>query len=260
MEVPGPMRTLLTIAAVLTLAACASPAAPTPMPEAPSADPTPSPAVSSAATSGCSVGSGTCLGPLTAGTYTTTTFETPLRYYVSDGWANYEDLPGNFLLVPPGADLAGVDAGTADYIGVYDGVAAASADCVEAPQDDVDTTPEAIAAWLTGLEGIDSSTPEPAVIGFLEGVVLDLRLTDGYSEGCPYPGYEGVAMVPMIIGDGTSPAGLHHVVIGDSTTRLYLLGGRMNRTIAIEITDLPGGADMDALDAVAHTFRFEHDH
>ncbi|MCV0402639.1 MAG: hypothetical protein K5924_02895 [Chloroflexi bacterium] len=64
-----------------------------------------------------------------AGTYTTVAFGTELTYTVPDGWNNQEDLPGNFLVIPPTAAAEEVDAGTADYIGVYDGVAAASGDC-----------------------------------------------------------------------------------------------------------------------------------
>jgi hypothetical protein len=250
------MRTLRTLASVLWLTACASPAAPTATPAGASAEPPPTHEASRSPTFVCDVGFGTCLGPLTAGTYTTSTFATPLTYTVGDGWANDEDLPGNWLLIPPGAELAGVNAGTSDFIGVYDGVAAASADCAERPQADVGTDPEAIAGWLADHDGIAPVTLESVTVGGLEGVVVDLRLADGYAEGCPYEGFEGVPMVPMLIGDGTGPADLHHVVLGNSTTRLYLLEGPTGRTVAIEVADLPGNVGLDELDAVAHTFTF----
>ena len=72
---------------------------------------------------------GACLGPLTAGTYSTSELELGLTYTVSDGWGNYEDYPGGFLLVPPSGTLEGVNAGNSDYVGVGIGVAAASANC-----------------------------------------------------------------------------------------------------------------------------------
>ena len=63
-------------------------------------------------------------------------------------------------------------------------------------------------------------------------------------------------MVPMIIGDGSSPASLHHVATGDITTRLYLLEGPQNRTMAIEVSDYRGGIEMEELDAVVAEFMF----
>ena len=52
--------------------------------------------------------------------------------------------------------------------------------------------------------------PTPVDLGGLTGVVFDVALAAGYEEGCPYPGAEGIPMVPLIIGAG--PASLHHVV------------------------------------------------
>src|SRR5262245_64709633 len=42
-----------------------------------------------------------CLGRLDAGTYSTVQFQPSLTYTVPAGWGNYEDMAGNFLLVPP---------------------------------------------------------------------------------------------------------------------------------------------------------------
>ena len=61
---------------------------------------------------------GSCLGALKAGTYRTTVFELPITYTVPDGWQNLEDLPGNFLLIPPGKNVGGADTGTTDYVSV----------------------------------------------------------------------------------------------------------------------------------------------
>ena len=74
---------------------------------------------------------GACLGALQAGSYETTVFGPAITYRVPDGWANYEDTPGNFLLVPPGDDLEGVNAETSDYIGVYTAVAPTRSSCSE---------------------------------------------------------------------------------------------------------------------------------
>jgi hypothetical protein len=69
----------------------------------------PSAAVSSATPAGCpNPDGGQCLGPIAAGTYSTVVFGPTITYTVPAGWANYEDLPGNFLLIPPGGDFAGI--------------------------------------------------------------------------------------------------------------------------------------------------------
>ena len=67
---------------------------------------------------------GQCLGKLKAGTHKTVVFRPTLTYTVPAGWTNFEDTPGNFLLVPARGALPGVNAGTSDFIGVYTSVAA----------------------------------------------------------------------------------------------------------------------------------------
>lgn len=196
---------------------------------------------------------GLCLGTLEAGTYTTVVFATPLTYTVPDGWSNQEDLPGNFILLPPTATVEEIDAGTADYVGVYDGIAVASADCAELPQD-LDRDPDAMAAWFVAHEGLEPTEPVAVTVGGLEGVVVDLRIADGYTEGCPYEGYEGVPMVPLLIGAG--PAEIHHVAFGETVTRLYLLAGEDGRVLAIEVSDTAGGAELEELDAIVDDFAF----
>lgn len=197
---------------------------------------------------------GACLGELAQGTYTTKLFATQLSYTVADGWANLEDLPGNVLLVPPTASAEGVDAGTADYVGLYDGIAVASADCFERPQSDVDTTPAAMAAWFVAHPGLDTTDPTAVSVGGLDGLVLDLRLADDYTGTCPYAQPEGTPLLPMII--GARPAEVHHVMCCDIATRLYLLAGQAGRVLAIELSDVPGGADLEGLDAVVDDFVF----
>lgn len=235
------------VIAVALLAACGAPA--------PSASPTAAPSLATPATGCPNPEGGECLGPLGAGTYESTEFRTGVTYSVPDGWSNQEDLPGNFLLVPPSSTLEGVNAGTSDYIGMYDGIAAASADCDESPQPGVEATPEAMADWYAGLPGLEMSEPQQVTIGGLFGLVFNVVLADAYTGTCPYPGLEDVPMVPLIIGHG--PASLDHVVVGEITTRLFLLGGPTGDTIAIEVSDVPGGTSLEELDAVVHSFEFD---
>jgi len=197
---------------------------------------------------------GACLGELAAGTYTTQVFETPLTYTVPQGWANYEDLPGNFIVLPPTASEEQIDAGTADYVGVYDGIAVANAECIERQQSGVDLTPAAMAAWFVEHEGLDATEPTAVTVGGLDGLVVDIRIAGGYTDGCPYEGYEGVPMVPLIIGAG--PAEVHHVALGENVTRLYLLEGQNGRVVAIEVSDVPGGTELEELDSIVDEFEF----
>jgi len=127
---------------------------------------------------------GSCLGALAAGTYTTKNFQPTLTYTVPDGWGNFEDLDGNFLLLPPGATLEGGDAGTDDYIGIYSSVAAVQG-CGSGSAPGVGHTPADIAAHLTAnREALKVSAPQAATVGGLQGLVLDLELQTGFTDGC----------------------------------------------------------------------------
>ncbi len=199
-----------------------------------------------------SIHGGVCLGPLEAGTYTTRAFETPLTYTVPAGWANYEDLPGNFLLIPPSGSNEGVDAGTSDYIGVSQGVAPLSGECQERPEPNVDRTPEAMGAWYASHPGLVVEGPKPVAIGGLDGVVLDLATTDGGTGWCDIPGLG--EFVPILI--GTGPASLTHVLDRTFTMRLYLLRVRAGEVIAIEIDDVPGGDTVESMVDVVNDMQF----
>ena len=186
---------------------------------------------------------GSCLGPLEAGTYRTTVFETPFTFTVPEGWANYEDLPGNVLLVPPGSDILGVDANTSDFVGVYQGVAVEDSNCQPRPEAGVGTSAEAMAAALASRPGIIVSDPVPVEVGGLSGLVIDIVTDSSSDAGCHLPDFP-FPIVPLFIGMG--PASLEHSQWGDGfTTRLYLLD-RGDTNVVIEVSDVasaPGTAD-----------------
>jgi len=129
---------------------------------------------------------GACLGPLTPGTYATSSFVLPITYTVPEGWDNEEDTPGNFLLLPPGQTLEGVNAGTSNYLGIYRGVHAAARDCTEAPEPAVATTAEALAEELAERPGLIAGGPEPVSVGGLEGYRLDVRMDPAWTTACPF--------------------------------------------------------------------------
>jgi hypothetical protein len=179
---------------------------------------------------------GPCLGKLGAGTYTTQVFTPSITYTVTDGWGNWEDLLGNFLLLPPGETLEGVNGDARDFIGIYHGVAAMAADCEEVPEPGVGSSAQAMADWFGSHPGLVVTQLQPIEIGGLNGLVLDLNLAPDWTGTCPFA-QAGEPLVPLII--GTGPAGLGHVLNASFTTRLYLLdlaGGN----IVIEVVDHPG--------------------
>jgi hypothetical protein len=191
-----------------------------------------------------------CRGPLPAGTYTTYTFEPPLTYTVTEGWANWEDLPGNFLLLPPGATLVGVNPGTSDYLGVYASVVQPGK-CTGRPAEGVDQSFDAYVAWLTSNKGLNVTAAKDVTVGGLSGVKVDVTIKPP-GDGCPDGVYADVYI-------GKDPSDLLHGVNPGYFLRLYLLRNA-SRIVAIEIADAKGGSDYDdwptAADAVVAQFQF----
>jgi hypothetical protein len=184
--------------------------------------------IASAGEFACPPHGGECLGPLDAGTYTTRAFSPPITYTVPEGWTNGEDLPGNFLLQLLRDPR---------YLGIYRNVAAPDG-CVERPDPDLERSVQAVSDWLTAHPGLDTTDPEPASVGGLNGVYTDISLDPAWTITCPFSAGEPV--VPFIIGAG--PSSLHHVIVPGFEERLYLLdyeGGN----IAIEVA--PEGFDLD---------------
>lgn len=230
----------------LIATACGSAATPSSSSPTPTQHPTPSPRPNCPNPDG-----GQCLGPIAAGSYTTVTFQPRLTYRVQSGWANFEDLPGNFLLVPPGGNLPGVNAGTSDYVGVYTSIAGDAQDCSGQPAPGVGLTASDIATWMTQQRGLTTAGRKQVAIGGLRGEVLDIRMTKGW-KGCrPCP--TCAPGVQLIIGVG--PSSLEHGMFPGLTIRLYLLdyaGG----ALAIEIDDVSGGSHLDAYSELINTFQF----
>jgi len=178
-------------------------------------------------------------------------FSPRITYRVPEGWQNFEDTPGNFLLVPPGQNLEGVNAGTSDFIGVYSAVAAAAQDCSEDAAPNVPDTPAAIARWMTRLPGANATTPRPVRVGGLRGVVLDLSMAKSWKKTCSWAGDTPVVLLIV----GVPPSSLTHGLIPGLTFRLYLLR-HGNNTLAIEVDDVPGGVHLANYAAVAVQMRF----
>lgn len=193
---------------------------------------------------------GRCLGRVKAGTYTTVEFNPKLSYTVPDGWFNYEDTPGNFLLVPPYGNLPGVNAGTSDFIGVYTSVAAEGHDCSAHTTADAPDTPAGIAGYVRRRHGLITTAPRPVTVGGLSGLEIQIRLAHGAGLHCP--GY-APPYYPVIIGVGGT--GLDHGMIPDLTMRLYLLE-YAGAVLAVEVDDLAHGRRLSAYDRIVRRFQF----
>jgi hypothetical protein len=236
---------LLLVVIALSAAACSGKTGvgePTPSASSPSPTPTECPNPNNG---------GACLGPIAAGTYTTTKFQPAITYTVPSGWANFEDLVGNFLLVPPGGNLPGVDADTSDFIGVYATVAAPNG-CEQGAAPSVGLKVTDIARWMNQNPGLDTTEPRSITVGGLRGVVLDIRMTAGWKKTCSYA-EDGHPLVPILVGSLSTY--LDHNVSGRHATRLYLLdnGGT---ALAIEVVDISGGSHLNGYSRVVETMRF----
>ncbi len=193
---------------------------------------------------------GDCRGPLAAGSYTTISFQPKLTYRVPSGWSNLEDLPGNFLLVPPGGSLSGVNDGTSDYVGAYTSVAPDAQDCSGKPAAGVGPSASDIVAWMAQQPGLTMTGRKPARVGGLQGEVVDLKMRASWPKACKIG---GTAFVPVIIGTGTSQ--FEHALAGVGAMRLYVLD-RAGGVLAIEIDDVSGGSHLDAYSQMVSTFQF----
>lgn len=196
-----------------------------------------------------SVHGGVCLGALQAGRYTTKAFQPTLTYRVPKGWANLEDLGGNFLLLPPGADLDGVDGGTSDYIGVYTSIRP-SGGCGSGTGSEA-RTPAEIAASLVEDPDLVVTEPKPVSVAGLSGLVLDIERSAEPSKACP--SFKGKPAVPLIVGEAGSS--LDHAVIEGLTIRLYLLASQ-GGSLAIEVDDVHRGRHLREFSALIENFKF----
>jgi hypothetical protein len=178
-------------------------------------------------------------------------FTPSLGYTVPAAWGNFEDMPGNFLLIPPGGSLGGIGDGSSDYIGVYSGVALAAADCEEVPAADVGVDARSMAEALANRPGLAVSKPQAIEVGGLAGQMVDVDLVAGWTGSCPFA--PGIPVVPLVI--GTGPAGLHHVQVAGASTRFYFLDADPTNVV-IEVNDAPGPTGREDYESTIEAFVF----
>lgn len=187
----------------------------------------------------------TCLGTVAAGTYTTKTFTPQLTYTVPDRWQNFEDLTGNFLLVPPGSSLEGVNAATSDYIGVYTSIRA-PAGCSGKQDPTIPGTIAAYVDWVTKVPGLTVSAPKPVTVGGLSGSVLDITVApDFLQHAC---NDRGDRFIDVLV--GTAPSSLVHSAVPNLNLNLYVLQYK-SLILAIEVDDIAADHNVPDFPAAA---------
>jgi hypothetical protein len=200
------------------------------------------------------------LGKLSARTdYTTRLFTPQLTYRVPRaGWSNYEDTAGNFLLVPPGNDLSGVNAGSSDFVGVYTSVVPAQISepdgCIIEPLSG-DWTPAKMATWFERRPNLTTRRRVPTTLGGLHGVSIDLRIkSNAHMDTCRD---QGRVLKLAGLFSGLSPSSLEHTVAPGMTMRMIMLS-LQGGVLAVEIDDVDSApVNVPALAAVARQLRFK---
>ena len=211
---------------------------------------------------------GACLGRMDAGTYTTASFTVPITYTVPAGWDNQEDEIGSLLLLPPGETLAGVDAGTSNYLGVYWDVYPLLADCATADPS-VGRSSKDLASWLAAVAWRQGDRAYADHVGSLPGYSIDVTIDPAWTRSECQAG----PSVGLISGDGNI-SGFQHGIGPGLAYRYYFLdapghaGQCLTGTtcpLAIEVAYTPRTqtfADYDAqvqpiIDSLGFSFRPE---
>jgi hypothetical protein len=178
-----------------------------------------------------------CLGTVPAGTYLSTFFDMrdasaavpnrgaygQLRYTVPAGWANGDDFPTDYNLMPAAdyAGAAGVPDGPA-YHGIYffarPAAQADTATCANALAPGIGQAPAALAAWVAGRPGVVATKPTPITIGGYPGTMVDVHMAPSRTQICPGDTFPSQ---PLLMGWGVAGGELQRylfVDIGGGTT------------------------------------------
>ena len=194
----------------------------------------------------------TCLGPLSAGSFASTFLDVrdssanvpplgtygQLRYSVPSGWANRDDWPTNFSLMPA-LDYAGPagDPNVAAAHGIYifaRPAAATASDCTARLAPAIPQTPVALATWLAGRSDLVTTPPVPIAIDGNAGVVVDIRLAPEYGTVCPG---ETQPSLPILMDAGGLAENWSLSIAAGEQERVILISIDAARTVAIVIDD-----------------------
>jgi hypothetical protein len=219
----------------------------------------------------------TCLGAVPAGTYVSTFLDVrsepgqvptagafgQLRYTVPDGWANMDDWPDEYSLMPS-ADYAGdlgapiVDQRSWHALYVRARPAPVGGEpCSTNPASGAAVSAAELAAYVAGHPALEATDPAPVAVGSLTGTMVDVRLRDDWTGTCPELG--GETPTAPLLAERSGDAWDWGIVAGERQRLIFVdLGG--GATVMIGIDDNTSPARFDELVAAAmpviSTFEF----
>ena len=186
---------------------------------------------------------------MAAGPQSSSLFEPRITLTVPAGWANHADSHGEYVLLPPGSH-PGADEGAArDWIAFEVNVTFNPEGCPPQPAFDEGATAADIANWMAARANLVTTTPQPVNVGGLDGLVLDVRLSDNATVECfPRPG------VFLVHGLGASDG--YDQGIGPGVAMRFYFFDHGDDVLMIEIDDVSGGDRLDEFTTVVNTVRF----
>jgi len=218
----------------------------------------------------------TCLGTVPAGSYASTFLDLrdasanvptwgaygQLHYTVPAGWANSEDYPDNYTLMPA-ADYAGAPGAPNSTIsyGIYlfprPAAQADNASCANALAPGVAQTPAALAAWVASRPGVIATKPTAITIGGDSGFMLDVRLAPTRTKKCAGDSFPSQL---LLVEASAGPDSWNWAIGGTEQMRIILLAIGGGKTVAIFVDDSSSPSRFTDLVAqampVIDTFKF----
>jgi hypothetical protein len=210
----------------------------------------------------------TCLGAVPAGTYASTFLDVrsepgqvrsagafgQLRYTVPDGWANMDDWPDDYSLIPA-ADYAGPIGEPTDNQTTWHALyvrarpaPVGGEPCSTKPAPDAGTSAAELAAFVAGHPALDATEPAPVAVGALTGTMVDVRLRDDWTGTCPE--LAGDAPTTPLLAERGGGGWDWGVVEGERQRLIFVdIGG--GATVMIAVDDNTSATRFDALVAAA---------
>jgi hypothetical protein len=186
-----------------------------------------------------------------------------LRYTVPDGWANMDDWPDIYSLIPA-ADYAGPIGEPSDNQTTWHALdvrarpaPVGGEPCSLHPASDAAVSAAELAAYVAGHPALEATDPAPVAVGSLTGTMVDVRLRDDWTATCPDLA-GGTATTPLLA-ERSGDAWDWGIVAGERQRLIFVdLGG--GATVMIGIDDNTSPARFDELVAAAmpviSTFEF----
>lgn len=210
----------------------------------------------------------TCLGAVPAGTYVSTFLDVrsepgqvpssgafgQLRYTVPDGWANMDDWPDLYTLMPA-ADYAGPIGEPTDEQTTWHAIYVqarpapiAGEPCSANPASDAPVSAAELAAYVAAHPALEATDPAPVAVGSLTGTMVDVRLRDDWTGTCPDAA--GDTPIAPLFAERSGDAWDWGIVPGERQRLIFVdIGG--GTTVMIGVDDNTSPARFDELVAAA---------